>query len=189
MSALQVFSYLNTHIRIQLDASDAPWWVAQDVCNILEYADHRQALSRLDDDEKGYVQVHTPGGMQSMVAVNEDGLYSLILDSKKPEAKKFRKWITKEVIPALIRTGEYTIQDKTLSMTTQMVTLQKQITQLSKAVASLKKSGKGKQVARCIDCHRTISVKDWAVERLRVNKLCNTCCEVRFKAFRNRRKY
>ena len=84
-----------------------PWFVAKDVCEALDITNSRDAVARLDDDEKGVVSTDTLGGTQELSAVNEPGLYTLILGSRKPEAKAFRRWITHEVLPALRRTGRY----------------------------------------------------------------------------------
>ncbi|MCG4274467.1 Bro-N domain-containing protein [Acetobacter senegalensis] len=86
-----------------------PWWVLADVCKVLEISKHRDAASRLDDDERGSVLVDTLGGLQSMTAINESGLYSLILTSRKPAAKRFKKWVTSEVLPAIRKTGGYMV--------------------------------------------------------------------------------
>lgn len=68
---------------------------------------YRRSLSRLDEDEKGVALTDTLGGMQELTVVNEPGLYSLILRSRKPEAKQFKRWITHEVIPTIRKTGGY----------------------------------------------------------------------------------
>jgi len=68
--------------------------VAKDVCDVLEIGNSRDAISNLDEDEKGVVNTDTLGGKQEMRIINESGLYSLILRSRKPEAKAFKKWIT-----------------------------------------------------------------------------------------------
>lgn len=82
-----------------------PWFVAADVCRALGLGNSRQTLSYLDDDEKGVITSDTLGGKQEMSTINEPGLYSLILRSRKPEAKAFKRWITHEVIPAIRKTG------------------------------------------------------------------------------------
>lgn len=84
-----------------------PWFVANDVCGALSIVNPRKALSRLDDDEKGVTTSDTLGGAQKMAIINESGLYSLILTSRKPEAKRFKKWVTNEVLPAIRKTGSY----------------------------------------------------------------------------------
>ena len=84
-----------------------PWFVAADVCRALEISNNRDALSRLDDDEKGVALTDTPGGQQEMSVINEPGLYTLVLGSRKPEARAFKRWITHEVIPAIRKHGGY----------------------------------------------------------------------------------
>ena len=84
-------------------------FVAKDVCDCLEITKHRDAISRLDSDERGSVKLDTPGGKQDIAAINEYGLYSLVLSSRKPEAKDFKRWITHDVIPAIRKTGSYSI--------------------------------------------------------------------------------
>ena len=84
-----------------------PWFVAADVCRALGLGNSRQTLSYLDDDEKGVITSDTLGGKQEMSTINEPGLYSLILRSRKPEAKAFKRWITHEVIPSIRKTGGY----------------------------------------------------------------------------------
>lgn len=91
---------------IQID--DEPWFVADDVCKAMTIS--RTQIRRLDADEKGVRSIHTLGGQQDMAIVNESGLYSLILGSRKPEAKKFKKWVTSEVLPAIRKTGSYSAQ-------------------------------------------------------------------------------
>lgn len=91
------------------------YFVAVDVCNALEIKNNRDALARLDDDEKDVVLTDTLGGKQSLATVNEYGLYSLVLTSRKPEAKAFKRWITHEVLPSIRKNGMYgtpqTIED------------------------------------------------------------------------------
>lgn len=90
-----------------------PWFVAADVCRALEISNSRDALSRLDADEKGVALTDTLGGKQEMSTVNEPGLYSLVLGSRKPEAKAFKRWITHEVIPEIRRHGAYLTDEAT----------------------------------------------------------------------------
>lgn len=84
-----------------------PWFVAKDVCEILDLEDPSMTVSRLDEDQRGKANVCTPGGQQQMLTVSESGLYSLIFTSRKPEAKRFRKWIASEVLPEIRKTGGY----------------------------------------------------------------------------------
>lgn len=104
--ALQLFSFEGNQIRVVVK-DNQPWLVVKDVCGALNIVNYRDALSSLDDDEKGVGKIDTLGGQQSMAIVNESGTYTLIMRSNKPEARKFRKWLTSEVLPAIRRTGEY----------------------------------------------------------------------------------
>lgn len=92
-----------------------PWFVAVDVCKALEIKNNRDALGRLDDDEKGVVSTDTLGGEQEVGVVNESGLYTLVLGSRKPEAKAFKRWITHDVIPAIRKTGGYIQGEESMS--------------------------------------------------------------------------
>jgi prophage antirepressor-like protein len=104
------FQFGVQQVRVITDDQGEPWFVAADVCSALEIQNTADALKRLDDDEKGIDSIYTPGGQQQMHVVNESGLYSLILTSRKPSAKKFKKWITADVLPAIRKTGGYSIQ-------------------------------------------------------------------------------
>ena len=90
---------------------DEPWFVAADVCRALEIGNSRMATERLDDDEKGVSLIDTPGGQQELTVINGPGLYSLVLGSRKPEAKAFKRWITHEVIPAIRKHGVYAVDE------------------------------------------------------------------------------
>ena len=96
-------------VRAVRDENGEPMFVAKDVCSALEVKNSRDALARLDDDEKGVVLTDTPGGEQQVQAVNEAGLYVLVLSSRKPEARAFKRWVTHEVLPALRRDGGYMV--------------------------------------------------------------------------------
>ena len=90
-----------------------PWFVAKDVCDVLELTNTTKALRGLDDDEKGLTIIQSLGGNQETNIVSESGLYCLVLRSRKPEAKRFRRWVTREVIPALRKTGVYQMPAQT----------------------------------------------------------------------------
>lgn len=92
-----------------------PWFVAADVCKALEIEKTDRALSRLDDDEKGTHSVSTLGGIQKMSVVNEEGLYGLVMTSRKPEAKQFKRWVKHEVLPSIRKTGGYIAGEEHLS--------------------------------------------------------------------------
>lgn len=110
------FPYSSNEVRVVI-IDGSPWFVATDVCKVLEIANNRDALSRLDNDEKGVGIIYTPGGNQQLSVINESGLYTLILTSRKPEAKKFKKWVTNEVLPSIRRTGMYQHQSQVLKPT------------------------------------------------------------------------
>ena len=96
-----------------------PVFVAKDVCEVLGIEKYRDALARLDEDEKGVsLTVDTLGGKQSMTTVNESGLYHLAFASRKPEARAFRKWVTKEVLPNIRKHGFYMTPELAMSKVT-----------------------------------------------------------------------
>ena len=90
-----------------LNLNGEPWFVAADVCKALELGNPSMTVERLDDDEKGVSTIDTLGGKQRMAIINEPGLYSLVITSRKPEAKAFKRWITHEVIPSIRKHGAY----------------------------------------------------------------------------------
>jgi prophage antirepressor-like protein len=100
------FDFEGQAVRV-IDRDGEPWFVLADVCRVLEVGNPSMAATRLDGDERGISTVETPSGNQEMVVINESGLYSLILTSRKPAARRFKKWITAEVLPTLRRTGHY----------------------------------------------------------------------------------
>lgn len=112
MSALAVFSFQESHpIRVVM-VDGNPWFVAADVCNAIGIINHRDAVGKLDEDEKGVGSTDTLGGKQEVTIINESGLYTLILrcrDAVKQgtTAWRFRKWVTNEVLPAIRKNGEY----------------------------------------------------------------------------------
>ncbi|MNH94446.1 hypothetical protein D3C73_470670 [compost metagenome] len=106
MNQLKPFMYGPQQVRTVLIENE-PWFVAKDICDVLELTNSRMAIERLDTDEKGVSSIDTLGGKQSLQVVNEYGLYSLILGSRKPEAKQFKRWITHEVIPSIRKHGAY----------------------------------------------------------------------------------
>ena len=101
------FDFEGSQVRVVTDAKGEPWFVAADVLSTISL--DRKALERLDDDEKGVNSIHTPGGTQEMTTVNEPGLYALVLGSRKAEAKRFKRWVTHEVLPAIRKTGSYAV--------------------------------------------------------------------------------
>ena len=119
MSNLAVFDNREFgQIRALVDSQGAPAFVAKDVCLALGISKYRDAVSTIDDDERGSVLVDTPGGKQQMTTVTEPGFYKLVMRSRKPEAKAFQRWVTHEVLPALRRDGGYMVaRDETPEQT------------------------------------------------------------------------
>jgi anti-repressor protein len=101
------FDFNGNPIQVIMDEQGKPWWVAREVCAVLGFRMASDATRLLDDDEKGTHIVRTLGGMQKMIIINEPGLYSLILRSRKPEAKAFKRWVTHDVLPSIRKTGGY----------------------------------------------------------------------------------
>ena len=107
MNNIQVFT--NQHfgqVRVVMRDGE-PWFIAADICRALDVDNNRQAVSRLDEDEKGVILNDTNRGKRSMAVISEPGLYALVLGSRKPEAQSFRRWITHEVLPAIRQEGAY----------------------------------------------------------------------------------
>lgn len=107
LDIVQTFKYNDQSVRTA-GTSDDPLFVAKDICEILGI-DPSQ-LRRLDEDEKVLRLIQTPGGEQQMNCVTESGLYSLILGSRKPQARQFKRWITHEVLPSIRKTGQYSVR-------------------------------------------------------------------------------
>lgn len=103
------FKYNEQQVRT-IEKNGEPWFVGKDVAEILGYSDTAQAVRKhIDNEDKGVVEMTTPGGKQPVTIINESGLYSLILSSKLPTAKEFKHWLTSEVLPSIRKTGEYKI--------------------------------------------------------------------------------
>lgn len=100
------FDFGKKPVRAML-IDDQPWFVADDVADALQYSEASAMTRHLDEDEKGLSIVQTLGGDQKMLVINESGLYSAILRSRKAEAKRFKKWVTAEVLPAIRKHGRY----------------------------------------------------------------------------------
>lgn len=106
---IQKFDFRGASLRTLTDEAGEPWFVAKDVCDILELGNVSQAVSRLDDDEKSNITTNdiAQNGGKAPLIISEAGLYSLILKSRKPEAREFKRWVTHEVLPQIRKTGGY----------------------------------------------------------------------------------
>ena len=106
MNPMTPFNFGEQQVRVISDDQGQPWFVAADVCAVLEIKNPSDAIKRLDDDERARFNLALQGDTN---LINESGLYSLILRSRKASARTFRKWVTSEVLPAIRRTGAYTV--------------------------------------------------------------------------------
>lgn len=113
---ITLFHYENTQQIRTVFIENAVWFVVADIADVLDLVRGSRTIERLDEDEVRQTYItDSMGRQQQMYICSESGLYSLILRSDKPEAKSFRKWITKEVLPAIRQTGKYEIVEKVLS--------------------------------------------------------------------------
>lgn len=110
MTKMQLFNYQGSGVRVATIDGE-PWFVAADICAVLGLDNPTRALSRLDDDERTLISIKGASNGLEVNAVNEPGMYSLILGSRKPEAKAFKRWITHDVIPSIRKTGMYATEE------------------------------------------------------------------------------
>lgn len=109
---LQLFAFEGNQVRT-LEIKNEPWFIGKDVANILGYSNPNKALrDHIDAEDKRGERIVTPSGNQVTIVINESGLYSLILSSKMPNAKKFKHWVTSEVLPAIRKHGAYMTDEK-----------------------------------------------------------------------------
>lgn len=134
---IQKFQFETLPLNV-IDKAGEPWFIAKEVCEILEISNYRDAVSKLDDDEKGVGKTDTLGGEQETNIISESGLYTLIIRSNKPNARKFRKWVTGIVLPSIRKTGGYALQEvnhienkalyeKIISLQEEVISLYRQI--------------------------------------------------------------
>ena len=104
---IQIFNFENNEIRA-LNIDGNPYFVGKDVADILEYQNGSRDINRhVDEEDKLTEQIVISGQNRDVILINESGLYSLILSSKMPNAKKFKRWVTSEVLPAIVNKGDY----------------------------------------------------------------------------------
>lgn len=112
MATMQIFAFEEKEEIRTLLINDEPYFVGKDVADALGYKNTRDALSKhVDEEDKGVANRDTLGGKQDLTIINESGLYSLILKSKLPSAKKFKRWVTSEVLPTIRKHGMYATED------------------------------------------------------------------------------
>ncbi len=117
MNEIQLFKHeMFGEIRTMTDEKGEPWFVGRDVAEALGYSNAQKAVRKhVDEEDKGVTEMGTPGGNQPFVIINESGLYSLILSSKLPSAKQFKRWVTVEVLPQIRKTGGYSLKQQPMS--------------------------------------------------------------------------
>ena len=139
MMDLQVFANAEFGEIRTLEIDGQPWFVGRDVAEVLGYSNTSKALKdHVDDEDKGVTKRYTLGGKQNLTIINESGLYSLILSSKLPQAKAFKRWATNDVLPAIRNHGSYVVPSN-MSLTTedafiQLFQTQKEIKQEQQAM-------------------------------------------------------
>ena len=143
MSNIKIYENIEFgKIRVK-EIGQVPWFVGKDIAEILGYANPLKAIrEHVDDEDKGVNEMVTPGGRQQMVIINESGLYSLILSSKLPKAKEFKRWITNEVIPSIRKNGGYIVNQENLSddelMAKALLVAQNKINEKNKVIENMK---------------------------------------------------
>lgn len=127
------------NVRVVLIGADKePYFVGKDVAEALGYSEPRSAVSKkVDDEDRAVAKIATPSGIQEMTCINESGLYSLVLSSKLPSAKEFKRWVTKVVLPSIRKTGKYNVYED-MSPELQAIIMQdKKIQQIESKVNAL----------------------------------------------------
>ena len=169
-------------IRV-LEKDGEPWWVLKDVCDALDIGNSRMVADRLDEDEKGVSSTDTPGGTQDLTVISESGLYSVILQSRKPEAKKFKRWVTHEVLPCIRRHGGYLTPEKVqeaimnpdtlIQLATQIKEYRETIQKQTQVIGELKP--KADYTDRILKSKGTVTMqqiaKDYGMSATRLNRI------------------
>ncbi len=142
MNNLQLFNNPDFGEIRALELDSQPWFVGKDVAQALGYSNVRDAINRhVDPEDKGVVKHDTPGGTQEMTIINESGLYSLVLSSKLPGAKQFKRWVTSEVLPSIRNNGGYINGQETMSpeelMAKALMVAEKTLAEREKRISAL----------------------------------------------------
>jgi prophage antirepressor-like protein len=161
MNELQIFNNQEFgQVRV-INKSGEPWFVAKDVCGILEIRNSRDAMDRLSESMKGVATTDTLGGRQEMNIVSEAGLYKLVFTSRKPEAERFTDWIATDVIPSIRKTGSYSIPTMSQAELTAMIA-QNQVEIERTANRALEIASRAdKQITNALDIFTAPPDKDW----------------------------
>ena len=140
-----------------VEVDNEPWFVGKDVAEALGYSNPQKAIrDHVDEEDKGVNELFTPGGKQKLPVINESGLYSLILSSKLPGAKEFKRWVTSEVIPSIRKTGGYTLKPMTAYQQMMADTRQRNARiQSARILTQLAKQYKGSTYEQVLNAHAT----------------------------------
>lgn len=143
MTDIQIFNNPDFGDIRTVEIDGEAWFVGKDVAEALGYEKPSDAVRKhVDDDDKGVSKMETPSGMQNMTIINESGLYALVFGSKLDSAKKFKKWVTSEVLPAIRKNGSYTMpistNDKIMLLAQGHMELQQEVDSIKKDMESLK---------------------------------------------------
>ncbi|MCM0582156.1 BRO family protein [Weissella diestrammenae] len=144
MENVTVFNFEQMNVRTVV-IDNEPYFVGKDVADVLGYKRTADALKQhVDIEDKGVGEIQTPGGIQNMTVINESGVYSLIFGSKLESAKRFKKWVTTEVLPSIRKTGSYaapmTLEQKMQLALESGVDTQKRVTKLEDDVTEIKEN-------------------------------------------------
>lgn len=162
MTALDIFTYSGQQVRTVL-VDGEPWFFAGDVARILGYRDTHNLTRRLDDDDKGTHSVSTPGGTQSLITISEAGMFDAILRSDIEGARKFKRWLTHEVLPEIRRTGSYSAAPEIdLTSPTGILALAEKFTETARAlVAVTARAEVAEQFKEAIELNDGITPRDF----------------------------
>jgi len=150
MNQIVAFDFESHDVRVVIGQDGEPRFVAADLLSTLNL--DRKALERLDEDEKGVSSIHTPGGQQEMTVVNESGLFNLVLGSRKPEAKRFKRWVTHEVLPSIRKTGSYAVPGSVAALPAPTQDRVTAILMIGEAVAKVPGVKQGIAMAATLPC-------------------------------------
>lgn len=142
MKDITLFHFGGREVRVVVDErTGEPFWVAMDIAKVLDYSDTQAMTRRLDEYEVSTYTDNSSGQVRHIKIVNESGLYNAILGSNKPEAKRFKKWVTSEVLPSIRKTGVYALEERAryrvLGYKSQLVQKNKKIAKLERRVKEL----------------------------------------------------
>lgn len=142
MNSLKIFESSEFGSIRTVEIDNEVWFVGKDVAEILGYTNPRKAIGdHVDEEDKGVTKCDTPGGAQNFTIINESGLYSLVLSSKLPTAKQFKRWVTKEVIPSIRKHGGYIVGQEGLNddelLSKALMVAQNKIAEREKRIAGL----------------------------------------------------